>query len=142
MTNESIKVRTIETKTSQKGNTYYTITLEDGRNASAFDSNLVEELRKAMNDNFVVEVDLEQSGAFLNIRPKRSENKTQTKLQAEKPVAKGFDSNAMYVAYAKDMFGVMFVELFRNTQNKEGLKPLEIMDTCIKLVKQAKEGLQ
>ena len=87
MTNESIKVKTIETKTSQKGNTYHTITLEDGRQASAFDASFVEELRKAMNDNFVIEVSLEQSEAFLNIRPKRVENNTHT--TAQKPVVKG-----------------------------------------------------
>lgn len=123
MTNESIKVRTIETKTSQKGNTYWTINLDDGRQASAFDSSFVEDvLRKSMNDNFVIEVSLEQSGAFLNIRPKRSDNNT----QEQKPVAKtGFDQTAMYVSYAKDLV-------------LDGKKP----DEAISIVKQLKTGLQ
>lgn len=138
--NKAIKVRTIESKLSQKGNMYYPITLDDGSKASAFDKDFVENtLTKAMNDNIPVVVDIETNEqGYTNIRPKKaSEDKGTVYSTPNKPAIKassGFDQTAMYVSYAKDIF----VEIVNKDKGEFEIK----MAQAIALVKQAKEGLK
>ncbi len=139
--NKAIKVRTVESKLSQKGNMYYPITLEDGSKASAFDKDFVENvLTKAMNEGILIEVDLETNEqGYTNIRPKKAKNGDGGTMYSQaKPTIKassGFNQTAMYVSYAKDIFvagmGIGGQEKCTFT-----------MKECIDLVKQAKEGLQ
>ena len=139
MGNQKLKVSQIADLFGKNdGKPFWTVETDQGK-MNAFDKKFVDDvLRKAMNGSYLVEVSVETSpdGRFTNIRPKRTgEDKTTQKPLA---TAKGFDSNAMYVAYAKDIF----VALLVNYQGTPKRDSAGIMDDSITLVKQAKEGLQ
>jgi len=149
-----IKIKSHEDKTSKEGKDYTRFNTSQGW-VSAFDSEIIEELKKGEGRTVSVELATSEDGKFKNIRKfyglvapgleeLKQANKETEELIAEviKPNSMGrsaYNPTSMYVSYAKDIFCASL---------KDNAAPLTIeqskmlMNAAVELVKQAHKAFE
>ena len=151
---QQIKIETVTVKESQNGKKYASLTTNAGT-VSCFESDIYNKLEAGKC--YELEISKSQDGKFLNARRLYGEvkngfyggeNETITVeevVQNVKPdkfaEARTEKNNSIYTSYAKDLF-IALHEQNTAKDKSEFSNSLEVMDMCIKLVKQAKEGLK
>jgi len=142
---EMLIVRNVTEKTSKNGRSYYSVETDRG-NYSCFEFDIIGEIKKAIGKKIDVEVASNERG-FKNIRKLISvfdiQGESPSSLKPATPDnfsdARILKDQSIYTSYAKDLF----IELHKMKLSEQTSADLtNLMETCIRLVKQAKEGFK